>query len=195
MMLSLLLLLRNHHAMIFSSSFAFTHHSTAIMQQRSKFARPLCGATNNEVWVTWKHLTSGEFVADTVEDLNGGAKINNLCRQFAKQRKEQADERIDPVAVNVRETENGQVLRVGTPIKQYFVPPEGRGEGPGQSEETALFLTLPNVQQPQLPVVRNAILVFLLIGSVPWCTFKCPDRNSDTALVPTICYEIKSSSF
>ena len=114
---------------------------------------------NNQVWVTWKSPASGEFVADTVEDLSGGAKINNLCRQFAKQRKEQADESIDPVAVKVRETENGQVLRAGTPIKKYFVPPEGRGKGPGQSDKTALILTLPKpyVPQPQLQVSHATV--------------------------------------
>ena len=182
---------------------AFFITTTPKIQHISKFTHPLWNTRNdstdrsstNEVWVTWTNPTSRETAVGKVKELDERAMIVDLRREFVKKRRKQADEVIDPVTVKVHEKKNGEVLEEDAFLKQYFVPPEGRGEGPGQSKKTALFLTLPNVQQPQLPVVRNAILVFLLIGSVPWCTFKCPDRNSDTALVPTICYEIKSSSF
>ena len=120
--------------------------------------------TNNQVWVTWKSPASGEFVADTVGELSGGAKIKDLRREFVGQQFLQ----ISPADVKVREEENGQVLLAGTSIKQYFVPSEEEKppsgdeskaikKGPGQSEKTALFLTLPNVQQPQLQVSHATI--------------------------------------
>ena len=149
---------------------------------KSKFTRSFWNTPNdstdrsstNEVWVTWTNPTSGETAVGKVNELDERAIIVDLRREFVKKRRKQADEVIDPVTVKVHEKKNGEVLEEDAFLKQYFVPPEGRGEGPGQSKKTALFLTLPrpNVQQPQLPVVRNAIIVFLLIGSVPCCTFQ-----------------------
>ena len=130
---------------------AFFITTTPKMQRhRSKFTHPLWSpqndwtdqsSTNNKVWVTWKSPASGEFVADKIRELNDRAMIKDLRREFVKQ---QCLQNIDRADVKVREKINGQVLEEDAFLKQYFVPPEGRGEGPGQSEDTALFLTLPN---------------------------------------------------
>ena len=121
-------------------------------------------STNNEVWVTWKSPASGEFVADAVRVLNGGAEIKDLREEFVKKHRGQAYSDIDPADVKVCKKENGQVLEEEAFLKQYFVPPEGRGEGPGQSKKTALFLTLPrpNVQQPQFQVSVSIMIQLFL---------------------------------
>ena len=132
---------------------------------KSKFTRPFWNtpndstdrsSTNNEAWVTWKDPEDGETFFDTVTGLSSNTVVYKLCEDFVKQ---QYLQNVDPADVKVRETENGQVLRAGTPIKQYIVPPECRGEGPGQSKKTALFLTLPNtsMQQPQLQVSHSTV--------------------------------------
>ena len=138
---------------------------TAPKIQPKKSAQPLWNtqsdstdrSSTNEVWVTWKSPTSGETAVGKVKDLDDRAMIEELREGFVKKRRGQAYSDIDPADVKVCKKENGQVLEEEAFLKQYFVPPEGRGEGPGQSKKTALFLTLPNVQQPQLPVVSNAI--------------------------------------
>ena len=150
---------------------AFFITTTPKMQRhRSKFTHPLWSpqndwtdqsSTNNKVWVTWKSPASGEFVADKIRELNDRAMIKDLRREFVKQ---QYLQNIDHADVKVREKKNGQVLEEDAFLKQYFVPPEGRGEGPGQSKKTALFLTLPrpNVQQPQFQVSVSIMIQLFL---------------------------------
>ena len=129
------------HAFFITTTPKIQHH-------RSKFTHPLWSAqndltdrssTNNEVWVTWTDPSSNEDLNDKVTGLSSNRVVYDLCEDFVKQ---QYLQNVDPVAVKVRETKNGQVLEEDAFLKQYFVPPEGRGEGPGQSEDTALFLTL-----------------------------------------------------
>ena len=51
----------------------------------------------------------------------------------------------------VRETENGEMLKANTMLTNYFMPPadSAAAPGPGRSEDTALFLTVPQQQQQQ----------------------------------------------
>ena len=94
---------------------------------------------SNEVWVRWKDARTGEWLADTVNELRNDAEIKDLRKAFAKQ--QEPDIR-RPAAVAVRETENGETLKASTKLSNYFLDSEAL-PGPGKSEETALFLTLP----------------------------------------------------
>ena len=104
---------------------------------------------SNEVWVRWKDSTSsaGMVLVDTVNDLGDHAQIKDLRKAFVKQQVVN----VSPAAVVVRETENGEMLKANTMLTNYFMPPadSAAAPGPGRSEDTALFLTVPQQQQQQ----------------------------------------------
>ena len=105
---------------------------------------------SNEVWVRWKDSTSsaGMVLVDTVHDLGDHAQIKDLRKAFVKQQVVN----ISPAAVVVRETENGEMLKANTVLTNYFMPPSdsAAAPGPGRSEDTALFLTVPQQQRHHL---------------------------------------------
>ena len=70
-----------------------------------------------------------------------GYFVSDLHRAFVKQRR---------AIVEVRETEDGQMLEADKVLFVYFVPPEdsAAAAGPGTSKDNALFLTLPQEMQP-----------------------------------------------
>ena len=104
---------------------------------------------SNEVWVRWKDSTSsaGMVLVDTVNDLGDHAQIKDLRKAFVKQQVVN----VSPAAVVVRETESGEMLKANTMLTNYFMPPadSAAAPGPGNSEDTALFLTVPQQQPPQ----------------------------------------------
>ena len=112
---------------------------------------------SNEVWVRWKDSTSsaGMVLVDTVSDLEDDAQIKDLRKAFVKQ--QVLD--VTPAAVVVRETENGEMLKPSTMLTNYFMPPanSAAAPGPGKSEDTALFLTVPLQQQQQVPFKTNIL--------------------------------------
>ena len=104
---------------------------------------------SNEVWVRWQDSTSsaGMVLVDTVNDLGDHAQIKDLRKAFVKQQVVN----VSPAAVVVRETDNGEMLKANTMLTNYFMPPadSAAAPGPGNSEDTALFLTVPQQQQQQ----------------------------------------------
>ena len=106
---------------------------------------------SNEVWVRWKDSISNDWLFDKVVGLKDDSLITDLRKAFAKQ--QEPDIR-PPAAVTVRETENGETLKASTKLADYFVPPADSVAlpGPGKSEETALFLTIP----PRVPSRKRA---------------------------------------
>ena len=100
----------------------------------------------NEVWVRWKDSTTGKGLVDTVDGLEYGAQIKDLRRAFVKQH----EPAVRRATVEVRETEDGQMLEADKMLSVYFVPPtdSAAAAGPGKSKDNALFLTLPQQMQP-----------------------------------------------
>ena len=86
---------------------------------------------------------------DKVTALHDDADIRDLRKAFLKQQHIE----VSPGAVRVREAEDGEMLKASTMLTIYFMPPAGSvtDPGPGKSEETALFLTLP----PQIQNINN----------------------------------------
>ena len=104
--------------------------------------------SNNKLWVKYKSSdgSSGEkYYYDQVIGLANDANVAALRRAFVEQRYLQ----IDPATVDVREEENGEMLKASSSVTKYFVVPPTTDSaaatpaGPGKSEDTALFLTLP----------------------------------------------------
>ena len=95
----------------------------------------------NEVWVTWKDSTTGKGLVDTVDGLEYGAQIKDLRRAFVKQHEPD----VRRATVEVRETEDGEMLQADKMLSVYFVPPADleAASGPGKTKDNALFLTLP----------------------------------------------------
>ena len=104
---------------------------------------------SNSVWVRWKESISNEWLFDKVTELHNDAVISDLRKEFVKQ--QHID--VSPGAVRVRETKDGEMLKASTTLTIYFIPPADSAvaPGPGKSEETALFLTLP----PQTQNINN----------------------------------------
>ena len=102
---------------------------------------------SNEVWVKWRGPSTGTtWFVDTVDELKDDAQIKDLRKAFVKQ---QNLLQISPGGVEVRETENGDMLKVDTTLTNYFVPPAGSAAlpGPGNNADNPLFLYLPQQQQ------------------------------------------------
>ena len=100
---------------------------------------------SNEVWVKVK---DPDWSTDTVHSLADNAQVKDLRRAFVEQQKLN----ISPATVKVFETENSGVeLSSTTGLKDmnYFAPPVGSAgaAGPGKSDATPLFLTLPQQTQ------------------------------------------------
>ena len=94
---------------------------------------------------------SNEWLFDKVTELHDDADISDLRRAFGKQ---QNYHKVVPATVQVRETENGEMLKASTKLTIYVLPPADSSTaapGPGKSMGTALFLTLP----PQTQNVDN----------------------------------------
>ena len=87
------------------------------------------------------------MITDTVMELKDGAQVKDLRKAFVEQ---QRITNVSPAAVQVRETQGGEIIKSSTMLTDYFVP-AGRGlaaaPGPGRSEDTALFLTVPQQLQ------------------------------------------------
>ena len=96
---------------------------------------------SNEVWVKWRGPSTGTWSIDTVDKLDNDADVADLRHAFVKQQNLQ----ISPGGVAVRETENGDMLKAGTTLTNYFVPPAGSAAlpGSGNNEDNPLFLYLP----------------------------------------------------
>lgn len=101
---------------------------------------------SNKVWVRWKDSTTGEVLTGKVVELQDDADIDDLLQAFAKQ---QNLLHFSPAAIQVRETENGEKLKASAVLTDCFVPSAtaAAASGPGRSEDTALFITLPQQQQ------------------------------------------------
>lgn len=100
---------------------------------------------SNKVWVRWKDSTTGEVLTGKVVELQHDADIDDLRQAFAKQ---QYFLHFSPATIQVRETENGEKLKASAVLTDFFVPSAtAAASGPGRSEDTALFLTLPQQQQ------------------------------------------------
>ena len=75
-----------------------------------------------------------------------GYFVSDLRRAFVKQHEPD----LRHATVEVRETEDGQMLEAHKMLSVYFVPPEdsAAAAGPGKSKGSTLFLTLPQQMQP-----------------------------------------------
>ena len=102
---------------------------------------------SNKVWVRWKDSTTSEWSFDKVKDLTEDADISDLRHAFVKQQNLSCS----PGSIQVREAESGEKLKASTLLTDCFVPSAtaAAASGPGRSEDTALFLTLPQQQQHQ----------------------------------------------
>jgi hypothetical protein len=110
--------------------------------------QPSVKSMSNEVWVRWKGTDrNDDWLFDTVNGLDDCSQIRHLRTAFMKQNGMGGA----PALVEVRTTEDGEMLKASTPLAQFFAPPASNvaalPNSPGTSEDTALFLTIP----PPLP--------------------------------------------
>lgn len=104
---------------------------------------------SKSIWIRWKDYTGVELF-DTVDELTVEAQVKDLRKAFVEQSGDSV-KGIHPASIQVRETENAEMLRASKKLKKYFVAPCGvaPASGPGRSEDTALFLTVPPKHQQQ----------------------------------------------
>ena len=100
---------------------------------------------SNKVWVTWKWAAGEDPLVDKVIDLDNNADVADLRRLFVTQQQLQ----VSPGTLSVSKTDGGEKLKAGDPLQPYFVLPPGSAglAGPGQDDDTALFVTFQ--QQPK----------------------------------------------
>jgi hypothetical protein len=94
---------------------------------------------SNKVWVTW----AGASRPVKVTDLADNADADDLCRKFV------VDRRWAHVDAGTLSVSKKDGIEVDNKVKNYFVDPDDDGDGdfygPGQSKDTALFVTFPLV--------------------------------------------------
>lgn len=105
---------------------------------------------------------------DTVRELDDHAQITELRKAFVKQLEPDVKR---PTTVKVREREGGEMLQASAKLTKYFVPPanSAAAPGPGKSEDTALFVTLPlgpssSGSGQSSPAKRKASAISILSG-------------------------------
>ena len=119
----------------------------------------------NKVWVTWKSST-GEDLFDKVTKLAGDSDVTDLRKAFVEQ---QNFASTSPGTLPVFEREDGEKLKAGKELKDYFTAPAGSASealpeampGPGKSVDTALVVAFPPPQQQQNGKLRCCFCILV----------------------------------
>jgi hypothetical protein len=132
----------------------FSHSETSIVcslrlavTDDSKQQLPFAIVDNTmkrKVWVTWKTVENPRLLTDRVE-LDEDAIVVDLRNTFKTDRGLVS---VDPATLIVS-TADGTELKSSEELRKYFIalPNSAAQPGPGRSDETALVVTVPPLQQ------------------------------------------------